>query len=142
MSSRTRLPDTICFVVNFAIALLFFVSCVISIGAADNPFAFLGGILFVSPVGLYAGAEWVCWYRQRHWLYRPLGVLNLLFSAFFVFGLVTNVGEALLADEPVDPLFILIFGLGFAIFAGYLWWCGWRRFHSTTAGVGLTQTDG
>ncbi len=131
MPSATRLLDTLCFVINFAFATLFFMACVISIGAADNPFAFIGGFLFVLPVACYAIAEWLCWYRRRYWLFRPLGILNLLLAAFFVFGLVTNVGEAFIAEDPIDPLFLLFFGLGFAVVAGYLAWCGWRRIHTS-----------
>ena len=121
--------DTSFFVVNFAISALLFISCVISIAAADNPFAFIGGLFMVLPVLSYAIAEWLCWYRSRHWLYRPMGILNLLLAAFLVFGSVTNVGEAVLADDPVDPFFIVIFGLGFGMFSAYLTFCGWRRLH-------------
>ena len=126
-SESRSLADNVFFIINFVTATLFFMACVISIGTADNPFAFLGGVLAVIPVVSYAIAEWTCWYRRYDWLYRPLGILNLLLSAFFVFALVTNIGEVLMSDEAVDPLFILLFGLGFAIVAVYLGWCGWRR---------------
>jgi len=142
MRSATRALDTLTFAINFAFSTLFFVACVVSIAAADNPFAFIGGLLFVLPVACYAIAEWVCWYRKRHWLFRPLGILNLLLAAFFVFGLVTNVGEALLADEPIDLWFIVIFGVGFAIVAGYFGWCGWRRFRAASSVPDAIQSGG
>tara|TARA_R110002073_G_scaffold64719_3_gene161893 strand:- start:2468 stop:2944 length:477 start_codon:yes stop_codon:yes gene_type:complete len=129
-ASATRPLDTLCFVINFTFATLFFIVCVIAIGAADNPFSFIGGFMLVLPVACYAIAEWICWYRKHHELTRPLGILNLLLAAFFVFGLVTTVGEVLMAEEPMDLWFILIFGTGFAIIAGYLAWCGWRRVRS------------
>ena len=142
MPSATRPLDALCFVINFAFATFFFIACVVSIGAADNPFAFIGGLMFVLPVACYAIAEWMCWYRKRHWLFRPLGILNLLLAAIFVFGLVTNVGEAFMADEPIDLLFIRIFGLGFAIVAGYLAWCGWRRVHAIPTVPDVIQDGG
>lgn len=130
VQTSEALSDTLFFVVNFSFATLFFIACVISIAAADNPFAFLGGVIAVLPVACYVVAEWFCWYRQRRWLLRPLGILNLSLAAFFVFGLVTNIGEAITAEDPVNPLFILLFGFGFAVVAGYLGWCGWRRVHA------------
>lgn len=141
--SFAKLPlDTLCFVINFAFSTLFFIACATSIGTADNPFAFIGGLLFVLPVACYAVAEWVCWYRERNWLFRPLGILNLILAAFLAFALVTNVGEALMADEPIDPWFIMVFGLGFAFVAGYLAWCGWRRIHATRGVPSASQNDG
>lgn len=133
LQPSAKLLDTLFFTINLAFAILFALACAISIVVADNPFAFLGGIMFVVPIGCYAIAEWVCSYRERDWLYRPLGIVNLIFSAFLVFGGVTNIGEALLDDEPVDPIFILLFGLGFALVAGYLGLCGWRRIRKITA---------
>lgn len=142
MPSATRTLDTLCFVINFALATLFFIACVESIGAADNPFVFIGGIMFVLPVSGYAFAEWVCWYRKRHWLFRPLGILNLLFAAFILFGLVKNVGEALMSDEPVDLWFVLICGTGLTLVAGYLAWCGWRRVHASSGVPDAIQDGG
>ena len=142
MPSSARPLDTVCFAINFAFSTLFFIACVISIGSADNPFAFIGGFLFVLPVACYAIAEWLCWYQERHWLCRPLGILNLLFAAFFAFAFVTNVGEAFMTDGPIDPLFILIFGLGFAVVAGYLGWCGWRRVLAVPTSSDATHDGG
>lgn len=130
-TSATRALDTLCFLINSAISTLLLIACVVSIGAADNSFAFIGGLAFALPFACYTIAEWVCWYRRLYWLFRPLGILNLLFALFVAFGLITNLGEALMADEPVDPLFMLPFGLGFALFTGYLAWCGWRRVRAT-----------
>lgn len=142
MLSATRPFDTLCFIINFAFATLFLIACIVSIVAGDNPFAFIGGLMFVLPVACYVIAEWVCWYRKRYWLFRPLGILNLLLAAFFVFGLVTNIGEALMAEEPIDPWFILIFAIGFAFVAGYLAWCGWRRFHAIPGEPRTIQNGG
>jgi hypothetical protein len=142
MMPTTRALDTLCFLINFAISTFFLIACVVSIGAADNPFAFIGGLVFALPSTCYAIAEWMCWYRRRHWLFRSLGILNLLFAAFVAFGLITNLGEALLANEPVNPLFILLFGLGFTVFAGYLRWCGWRRIRAIPAATDLLQEVG
>ena len=123
-------------------SLCFFIAYIVSIGAGDNPFAFIGGALFALPVACYAIAEWVCCYGKRHSLIRPLGVLNLLVAAFFRFGLIMNVGEAFMTDERVDLLFILIFGVGFAFVVGYLAWCGWRRVHAITAVADAIHRDG
>lgn len=141
MASARRPLDTLCFVINFTFTTLFLIVCVISIAAADNPFAFIGGFMLVLPVSCYAIAEWFCWYRKRHELTRTLGILNLLLAAFFVFGLVTTVGEVLMAEEPTDLWFILIFGTGFAIIAGYLAWCGWRRVRSIPGVADAMQND-
>ena len=81
----------------------------------------------VFPVGCYIVAEWICWYRRRDWLKRPLGILNLLLSAFFLFGMVTNLGEAMIADGPIDVGFIALFVVGFGLIVAYLAFCGWRR---------------
>lgn len=46
--------DTLIFFVNFSVATLFFIACVISIAMMDIPFAFLGGIMMLLPVAGYA----------------------------------------------------------------------------------------
>lgn len=130
VQSSWSLFHSVSFVLNFSFATFFFVACVVSVAAGDNPFALLGGIIAVIPVACYAVAEWICWYRKHFWLLRPLGIANLLLAAFFVFGLVTTIGEAFMADDPVDPVFILLFGFGFSLIAGYLGYCGWRRIHA------------
>jgi hypothetical protein len=127
MQSSTRLLDTLCFGINISIASLLCIDCVVAIFTANTPHTFLGAVVCVIPSGWYAIAEWQCWYRKRLKLLRPLGMLNLALAALFTFGLVTNIGEALLVNKHVDPLFLLIFGLCFASIAGYLAWCGWRR---------------
>jgi hypothetical protein len=139
----TRLTsDTICFVVNFLIATLIFICAAVSIAMAANPYAFFGGIVIVLPVLCYAIAEWLCWYRDQHWLLRPLGILNLLLAALCAFGIITNIGEAIMADDPVSPLFILLLVSGFTLVTGYLGWCGWRRFHlAQTALMGHTPSQ-
>ncbi len=138
-SETNSFVDTLLFGINFAVATLFFIACVIAIATADNPFAFLGGVFMLLPVLGYAIAEWLCWYRREHWLRRPMGILNLLLAAFFVFGGVTNVGEVVLADDPVDPMFLVIFGLGFVVISAYLGSCGWRRIHLPTSATDRTS---
>jgi hypothetical protein len=128
--SRTRAVDSLCFAINFLLALLFVSCCVISLGVGDNPFAFIGSVLFVLPVAAYATAEWVCWYRERRSLLRPLGKLNLLGAAFFAFGLVANLGEAFIGAQPVDPLLVVALICILGTLSGYLFWCGWRRLHA------------
>jgi hypothetical protein len=140
--SAVSLLDSLCFVINFAFSTLFFIACVVSISAADNPFAFIGGTLFVLPIAFYAIAEWVCWYRKRDWLFRPLGILNLLLAAFLLFGLVTNVGGAFMADEPIEPWFFMNFVLGSALVVGYLTWCGLRRVHLMPGAPDAIQNGG
>ena len=119
--------DTLFFTINATFALLFFTACLVSIVAGDNPLAFIGGVMAVIPVGCYIVAEWICWYRRQEWLKRPLGILNLLLSAFFLFGMVTNLGEAMIADDPIDVGFIFLFVVGFGAITAYLACCGWRR---------------
>lgn len=119
--------DTLFFTINATFSLLFFMACLVSIAAGDNPFAFIGGVIAVIPVGCYTLAEWICWYRRQDWLKRPLGILNLLLSAFFLFGMVTNLGEAMIADDPIDAGFIILFIVGFGAIVAYLAFCGWRR---------------
>jgi hypothetical protein len=119
--------DTFFFTVNATVALLFFWACLVSVAVGDNPFAFIGGVMAVFPVGCYIVAEWICWYRRRDWLKRPLGIFNLLLSAFFLFGMVTNLGEAMIADGPIDVGFIAPLVVGFGLIVAYLAYCGWRR---------------
>ena len=128
-SDTRQLVDTLIFAINFATAILLFVACFISVFAADSPFSFIGGLFTALPVAGYALAEWLCWYRRRRWLYRPMGTLNLLLSLFFVFGLVSNVGESVKNEGSADPIFIVVVGLGFGLIATYLGFCGWRRLH-------------
>ena len=132
MAPQTTRPnpaaiDALFFTVNATFALLIFAACVISIAAADNPFALIGGVIAVLPVGCYAVAEWICWYYEKTWLKRPLGILNMLLAAFFLFALASNVGEVLMADEPMDVGFVALFVLGLGAVAAYLGFCGWRR---------------
>ncbi|KAA5546001.1 hypothetical protein FYK55_03580 [Roseiconus nitratireducens] len=122
-----RFIDTAIFATNFSIATILLMACVIAIATADNPFSFLSGLFLVVPVLGYAIAEWACWYRERNWLGRPLGILNLLLAAFFLFAAATNVIEVAQDRESVDPWFLVVFGLGFGMFSAYLGYCGWRR---------------
>lgn len=132
-TNELRLPesmavgDTICFVINFAVSTFLFIVSVFSILSAENAFAFLGGLFIVLPAGCYAVAEWVCWYRQRLRLLLPLGIINLMLAAFLGFGLIVNIGEALLAKEQMGSLYIFIFGVIWSSVNGYVAWCGWRR---------------
>lgn len=121
--------ETLFFALNFSFSLLFFAGCVVSIGVADNAYAWIGGVILVLPTGIYATAEWICWYRNRSWLKRPLGVSNLFLAAFFLFGLVTNLGEAIMDSKPIDIGFAAVFVLSFVAISGYLGFCGWRRVH-------------
>ena len=131
MPSRTQLADSLCFAINFSLALFFVLAGLVSIGAGDEPFSFIGGVVFALPAASYATAEWLCWYRQRRGLSRSLGKLNLWLAAFLALGFVVSLGQVFLQDNPVDPTFVLFLVCAFGIFSAYLFWCGWRRVHAT-----------
>ena len=62
----------------------------ISIIAADNPFAFLCGVIALLPVARYANAEWLCWYRNRRYAVAMPAFVEYLGSL----GLQTTAGKA------------------------------------------------
>ncbi|PNY33863.1 hypothetical protein [Rhodopirellula sp. MGV] len=68
-----RRLETLFFGVNFTLATMLFITSVIAIVVADNPYSMIGGLLLVLPVLGYAIAEWIRWYRQVSSLDRPMG---------------------------------------------------------------------
>src|SRR5437867_3902834 len=89
---------TVFFAVNFAAALLFILSCALSVGqnayAGGSAFAFLGGVCFVWPAMAFAVGEWLLYVRKVQALERPLGVTCGLIGALAVFGFFSNLAEA------------------------------------------------
>ena len=117
--------------VNFAMAVLFAISCVISVAAPESPFQFLGGLMFAAPFAFYALCEWLVLYRRKASTERKLGIANLVCAAFAAFGVVTNVGEALMADETPSFQFLFWFTLIGTSIIVYLIASGWCRLRWT-----------
>ncbi|QDU89789.1 hypothetical protein Pla175_31840 [Pirellulimonas nuda] len=146
VGSGTRNPtpgraliDTLLLAINFVTALLILAASASAIAAGDDPYAFVSAVLTVPPVGAYAVAEWLCWYRQRSGLKRLLGVCNLLLAALMLFGLVSGLGEVYVSPEPIDRGLVAFLVLVFGATNVYLGACGWRRVrvstpHSTNLG--------
>ena len=117
--------------VNFAVAVLFAISCVISVAAPESPFQFLGGLMFAAPIAFYAFCEWLVLYRRRASTERKLGIANLACAAFAAFGVVTNVGEAVMSDDPPGFQFLFGFTLIGVCITVYLTASGWCRLRWT-----------
>ena len=117
--------------VNFAVAVLFSISCVISVAAPESPFQFLGGLMFAAPIAFYALCEWLVLFRRRVSTERKLGIANLACAAFATFGVVTNVGEAVMSDDPPGFQFLFWFTLIGACITAYLIASGWCRLRWT-----------
>lgn len=74
--------------------------------------------MFSAPTAIYAFCEWQVLYRRRASTERNLGIANLACAVFAAFGVVTNVGEALMSDDPPGFQFLFWFTLiGVAITA-------------------------
>ena len=56
--------------------------------------------MFAAPIAFYAFCEWLVLYRRRGSTERKLAIANLGCAAFAAFGLITNVGEAVMSDDP------------------------------------------
>lgn len=79
------------------------------------------------PFTVYGWAEWYVLYHLHESKERTLAYWNLGAAAFVTFGIVTNVGEALMDDGPLDLQFMFWFTLIGISIAAYLAACGWRR---------------
>ena len=131
VSSKREIVRLLFSLVNFATSVLFFISCVIAIATMESPGSFFGGILGFAPLLIYSLCEWLVLYRRRVTIERKLGFANLACAAFVVFGIVTNIGEALMDESPLDFTFLFWFAIiGGSIFA-YLIACGWCRLRWT-----------
>lgn len=123
----SRMARFVFFFINFWLAVLLTLMSIVSVAVMENPSAFLGGITMLAPTGAYATAEWFGYYRNRTSLERPLGIVNLCAAGFVMFGLIANIGEALMSEEPPSTEFLVGFAvIGLAI-AGYLTACGLFR---------------
>jgi len=115
------------FAVNFGLSLLFLACGVYCIGAMKTPFSFLGGILFSGPTAAFAIGEWVAWYRRRKDIVLILAVACLCLSGLAVFGVATNVVEALQTGWPHGFTWFVVIG---SCIAGYFAFCGLMRLRS------------
>lgn len=130
-SGERPLLRSLFFAINFAVAVLMFVSAAISIVVMESPGSFFGGIIAFVPFLLYGIAEWVAWYRQRRSIDRKLAYANLGCAAFVAFGVVATIGEVFVDTEPIDWQFLVVFTLIGLCIIVYLLACGWMRFRWT-----------
>ncbi len=126
-----RLLRLLFFLINFAVAVLIFVSAVVSIAVMESPGAFFGGIIGFLPFLVYGFAEWVAWYRKRKLTERNLGYANLGCAAFGAFVVVTTIGEFFVDADPIDWPFFTVFTLIGSCIIIYLLACGWLRLRWT-----------
>lgn len=117
--------------VNFAISVLFFILTVIAIVTMGSPGSFFGGILCFFPLLVYSVCEWLVLYRRRVSVERKLGYANLACGAFVAFGVVTDIGEALMDEGGVDFTFLFWFMIIGGLIMAYLVACGWFRLRCT-----------
>jgi hypothetical protein len=132
--------DLVFFLINFVSCLAFiFLSAVAIVGSifgSGSPYEFFGALIFMGPAILFAIGEWLLFVRRWEGLSRPLGVICGVIAAFWTFGLVADVFEALFGqrrpDRPYQPdmmWFWLIFGAFCVTISAYNTVCCWHRFH-------------
>ena len=123
------------FSVNFAVSVVFIVSCVIavgeSLGGGGSPFALLGGVCFVWPALAVAIGEWLLYVRNVRRLERPMGVVCGLVGVLALFAFFANAGEAIVkGGQPPGVVFWLGFAAACFGIAGYGLFCCWKRFQN------------
>jgi hypothetical protein len=91
---------------------------------ANSPFAFLGAIL-LTPIEISFGiVVYLSVFRRSATATSIATACYFIGAGFTLFGVVTNVGEALLQGEPLDVTFLVVFvGIGAGI-AAYSTFCG------------------
>ena len=116
------------FIINFLGATTLMVLGAAAVGQAASPGSFLGGIMISPVAAAFAVAEWAAWHGRRVEVERVLGVACLFLCALSVFGVVTNVAEALQSSWPGDFVWVVVIGMPIASYFGI---CGvlrvWRR---------------
>ncbi len=119
------------FLVNFAVAVLLFLSSVIAIATMESPGSFLGGLFCLFPVLIYGTCEWIAFYRRNVSVERMLGYANLGCAAFVAFGTVTTIGESVFDRSSGNIEIVCVAALiGGGVFA-YLVASGWCRLRWT-----------
>jgi len=119
------------FGINSLFALLFLHAGVVSIAVGfvgqGRPFEFLGAIIFFPiPVAVLL-LEWGGTIRKKHKYLKTLGILQLFFCGFLLFGLAKSAGEAI-QDWDEESIEILIcFGLICGLLAAYSGFSGVYR---------------
>jgi hypothetical protein len=117
-------------------------ACIESVLDPVSVFALMGGVIFFLPILLYALGEWAAFFRSNRRIERQLGFLNLVGAGFVAFGIITNVGEAIIYRFPIEATWLLSFLLiGFTLFA-YLALCGVFRIHRAPSGNVVSAQQG
>lgn len=128
-------------IVNFTIAVLFAISCILAMVAPESPFQIIGAVVFAIPLAYYAYCEWCVLYHRNTSTERKLGIANLACAAFTVFAVVSNLVEALSVDEPPDNQFFFWCMLIGAMITLYLVASGCFRLKWTHAMLFKDQND-
>ncbi|PHR90409.1 MAG: hypothetical protein COA78_35405 [Blastopirellula sp.] len=115
------------FVLNFAVSAFVVILCIVESVEYDP----VPNLICSVPFTIYALCEWIAVYRKDRVIERRLGWANLAFAAFVGFGLVTNVGEALMFDPDLDVIFLAWFALIGTTLVTYLAFSGWMRLRWT-----------
>jgi hypothetical protein len=130
---------TLFFIVNFSGAILVTMMCIVSIGVAESPYSFLGGIMLFPFAVAFAIAEWAAWYRRRPEVEKLLGVFYLCLCGFSAFAVAGNVAKALQASWSGDSDWLVVIGFViasyFGICGGWRVWCR-REVHKSDAADG------
>ncbi len=107
--------------------------CIAGILNPATPFVLLGAV-FAMPQGVFFGVLlFISIFRRSEGVSFGVAVLYFLAAGLAAFGMVTNVGEALLDDAPGKWMFLLVFsvvGLSitvYAVFCGVLHLRWYRR---------------
>lgn len=89
-------------------------------------------ILIALPAVAIGFLEWLLYSRQARKLERPLGIFTGLIGLLALFGLISNIGEAIVKGGPSDVLWWLSFGSICLTIAAYGFWCCWMRVRQRT----------
>ena len=120
------------FAINFTVAALFSIACVVSVAAGESPYQFIAGLFLAVPFAVYALVEWLVFYREQHTLKRKLTIANVAFLVLLLLASIGGLMESLEQEEPFSLSFFLIGAaiwlivIGYAALVVYIRW-GWVR---------------
>jgi len=125
--SRPKRLLALLFLINFSTSLFVAVASAYALIASEDQIErFSGGVLLLR-FSLYALCELATLLKPTAFMYSILSTSNLGAAAFATFGVVANVGEALVYDNSLDFTFLICFVLVGGGVAAYLAFSGYYR---------------
>ena len=140
-SARPSLLRVAFFLINFSLAVLFFIACVKGLIAPEMLVEAVGSVLFIVPAIGYAVCEWLAFYRGQRVIERRLGYANLALAASVTVMVITGVGEAMTKDDPLEMRSLVEAVLRDGTVVAYLTASGWHRVKWTTGNSGTSGAE-